>query len=282
MTDATAALVAAIDTIGVADASEHIRSADDLAPALLAELGRRGWQLVAVEVDPADEPWTHGSRYGREHRSLRQHLVEDHGYTWEQVAAMSDGTLHGTHDWIEHGQTWAYAADLPHRWAGNGQPPTPPTVTDAHALAEGAHQRQVDKAGQPYIDHPVAVADLLAEHGDHAMMAGLLHDVVEDTDVTCADLLAAGYPPEVVEAVDAVTRRDGEPYMDMIRRASAHPLGRLVKIADNAHNSHPDRLALLPKDDQKRLRRKYERARAVLMAGHIAAAMVDGPSGGDR
>ncbi|MEH1014805.1 HD domain-containing protein [Micromonospora sp. CPCC 206060] len=141
-----------------------------------------------------------------------------------------------------------------------------PTVADADALAERAHHGQVDKAGHPYIDHPRAVAASLAAFGDHAVMAGLLHDVVEDTDVTLHDLRAAGYPDEVVQAVDAVTRRAGEPYLDMIRRAAADPLGRLVKLADNGHNNDPARLALLPAEQAGRLRKRYAEARAVLTA----------------
>lgn len=140
-----------------------------------------------------------------------------------------------------------------------------PTVTDTDLLAECAHLGQVDKAGRPYIEHPRAVAAALAEHGDHAVMAGLLHDVVEDTPITLADLLAAGYPLEVVDAVDAVTRRAGESYMDMIRRAAAHPLGRLVKLADNRHNSSEERLAVLDPGNAEFLRHRYARARAVLL-----------------
>lgn len=142
---------------------------------------------------------------------------------------------------------------------------TKPTIADADALAEHAHRGQVDKAGRPYIEHPRAVARMLAEHGDHAVMAGLLHDVVEDTPVTLDDLRTAGYPSEVVDAVDSVTRRQGETYMDMIRRAAAHPLGRLVKLADNAHNGDEARLAVLEPAVAEFLRRRYAKARAVLL-----------------
>ncbi|WP_431728517.1 HD domain-containing protein [Verrucosispora sp. TAA-831] len=147
-----------------------------------------------------------------------------------------------------------------------------PTVADADRLAAAAHLGQLDKAGQPYIAHPRAVAAMLAEqgHGDHVLMAALLHDVVEDTAVTLDDLRAASYPAEVVDAVDAVTKREGETYMDAVWRAAAHPLGLLVKLADNAHNSLPDRLALLPDADADRLRRKYVRARRVLLAAEDA------------
>lgn len=143
-----------------------------------------------------------------------------------------------------------------------------PSVADADALAEHAHHGQVDKAGNPYIDHPRAVADLLRKAGgsDNAVMAALLHDVVEDTDVSLDQLRALGYPGEVVNAVDSVSRREDETYMELIHRAAANPLGRLIKLADNANNSDPARLALLDPEQAARLREKYAKARAVLLA----------------
>ncbi|RAO30102.1 hypothetical protein ONO86_05655 [Micromonospora noduli] len=97
-------------------------------------------------------------------------------------------------------------------------------------------------------------------------MAGLLHDVVEDTPITLADLRAAGYPDAVVDAVDAASRREGETNMDMIRRASTRPLGRLVKLADNAHNSSEARLAHLDPENAEFLRRRYAKVRTVMLA----------------
>lgn len=137
-------------------------------------------------------------------------------------------------------------------------------IAATDALAARAHHGQVDKAGRPYIEHVRAVAAALTHHGEQAIIAGLLHDIVEDTDITLNDLRDLGYPPEIVNAVDAVTRRPGEHYMDMIRRAAADPLGRLVKLADNAHNASPDRLAQLDPEQAEWFRRKYARARAVL------------------
>lgn len=141
------------------------------------------------------------------------------------------------------------------------------TVNDARELAYAAHEDQVDKAGVPYFEHVAEVARRLEVHGDEAVMAGYLHDVVEDTKLTLDDLRRFGFPEAVVRAVDAVTRRDGEPYMDLIARAAADPLGRLVKLADNATNSDEARLALLDDATAERLRRKYARAREVLLAG---------------
>lgn len=140
-------------------------------------------------------------------------------------------------------------------------------LEQARELAREAHRGQVDKAGRPYHEHVEAVSDLLCEHGPDAQIAGLLHDVIEDTDVSADDLRAAGVPEHVVEAVLSVSRRDDETYMDMIRRAAAHPLGRLVKLADNAHNSSEPRLAVLDPENAAFLRRRYQRARAVLLTG---------------
>ena len=143
---------------------------------------------------------------------------------------------------------------------------TTPTVELADQLARTAHHGQVDKAGNPYIEHVRAVANMLRPHGPEAVMAGLLHDIVEDTHITLNDLRDLGYPPAVVSAVNAVTRRPDETYMDLIRRAAADPLGRLVKLADNAHNSDPARLAVLDDETREWLRGKYARARELLEA----------------
>ncbi|SDZ00082.1 HD domain-containing protein [Asanoa ishikariensis] len=141
-----------------------------------------------------------------------------------------------------------------------------PTVEETDAFAARCHEGQVDKAGRPYIDHPRTIAAALVEHGDDAVMAGLLHDVVEDCAVTLDELRGRGYSERVVSAVDSVSHRDGETYLDGIRRAAVDPLGRLVKLADNATNSDEARLAVLDDETADRLRRKYARAREILLA----------------
>lgn len=138
------------------------------------------------------------------------------------------------------------------------------TLEQASRLAEEARAGQVDRAGRPYTEHVFAVRDLLAGHGERAQAAGVLHDVLEDTPLTADDLRARGCPEQVVRAVESVTRRAGEPYEEMVRRAAADPLGRLVKLADNAHNSDEGRLGLLPAEQAERLRAKYARARRIL------------------
>lgn len=139
-------------------------------------------------------------------------------------------------------------------------------LSAADHLAAEAHAGQVDQSGRPYVEHVRAVRDLLAEHGEHAQMAGVLHDVLEDTPLTAEDLRRRGCPEQVVAAVEAVTRRTGEDYVTMVRRAAADPLGRLVKLADNAHNSDETRLGALPAARARQLRAKYAEARAILDA----------------
>ena len=148
------------------------------------------------------------------------------------------------------------------------------TVAEAAQLAERAHEGQTDKAGRPYIEHVFAVRDLLADQGEHAQLAGVLHDVLEDTTVTVDELRAQGCPEPVIRGVEAVTRRPGETYEDCVRRAAADPLGRLVKLADNAHNSDEERLAALPAAQAEGLRAKYTRARRILAAPGAALTLL--------
>lgn len=138
------------------------------------------------------------------------------------------------------------------------------SVNEVGFLADRAHAGQVDKIGVPYIEHVRAVAAGLAPFGDELVMAGLLHDIIEDTDWTAGQLRAAGIPVRVVEIVEAVTNQPGTPYAERMRRITGDAQATLVKIADNAHNSRPDRAAQLPPDKRARLADKYRAARAVL------------------
>jgi (p)ppGpp synthase/HD superfamily hydrolase len=137
-------------------------------------------------------------------------------------------------------------------------------VAYATALAERAHAGQVDKAGQPYIGHLRRVSTRLRPYGVDAQIAGVLHDILEDTEVTAGDLVREGVPHHVIAAIESVTRIPGETYMDLVHRAAAHPLGRLVKLADNLDNADEERLKALDPVIAARLRAKYARAREVL------------------
>lgn len=138
-------------------------------------------------------------------------------------------------------------------------------LAEVDAFAAKAHAGQVDKIGVPYIEHVRAVAAGLVPFGDELVMAGLLHDIIEDTDWTAERLLEEGVPDHVVALVEAVTNERGVPYEEKVARITGH--GRdavLLKIADNAHNSRPDRAAQLPEEKRVRLAAKYRAARDVL------------------
>lgn len=101
---------------------------------------------------------------------------------------------------------------------------------------------------------------------EHAVAAAWLHDVVEDTEITLADLEQT-FPPDVTAAVDALTRRSDETPAEYYARVRTVPLALTVKLADMADNSDPQRLAQLDAATRERLTAKYARARAQLTAG---------------
>ncbi len=135
------------------------------------------------------------------------------------------------------------------------------TLEDAILLAVEVHRGQVGKGGQPYILHPLEVMGMVKT--PTAKMVAVLHDVLEDSDYTAADLRELGYPPEVVAAVDILSRRPGEPYEAFVRRIKPHPLAREVKLADLTDNMDIRRLPELREEDVERLRR-YRRAWRIL------------------
>jgi hypothetical protein len=132
-----------------------------------------------------------------------------------------------------------------------------PTLEDAIALAAEAHAGQTDKAGAPYVLHLLRV--MQAQESAEARMAGVLHDLVEDTEHTFEDLEEMGYPDEVIEALRHVTKRDGESYADFARRAGRHRVARRVKTADLEDNMDVTRLDSVGEEDAERLD-KYLRA----------------------
>ncbi|MEV7675120.1 HD domain-containing protein [Streptomyces sp. NPDC088752] len=139
-----------------------------------------------------------------------------------------------------------------------------PTLDDVQQLAAIAHMGQVDKIGIPYVEHVRAVAAGLVTFDPEVQMAGLLHDVLEDTDLTAADLRKSGIPEHVINTVMLVTRHPADMYSDTLRMIISSHDATLVKIADNAHNSHPDRAAQLPAEKREKLAERYARAREVL------------------
>lgn len=136
-------------------------------------------------------------------------------------------------------------------------------TNEAMKIAYRAHHGQTDKGGIPYIFHPYHLAEQMTD--EYTTCVALLHDVVEDTDVTL-EQLAAVFPKEVVDAIALMTHDDGTPYLEYVARIASNPIAKAVKIADLLHNSDKTRL-----EDQdtnaaalKRWEEKYSKALEIL------------------
>jgi hypothetical protein len=148
--------------------------------------------------------------------------------------------------------------------SGAESPGARPGLEDAIRLAVDAHRGQVDKAGAPYVLHPLRL--MLSMGTSPERMAAVLHDVVEDSGITLGELQRLGYPPDVVDAVDALTRREGETYEDFVERAGRSPIARAVKAADLRDNMDLSRIAEPTEKDEQRAE-KYRRALAKMEQG---------------
>ncbi len=131
-------------------------------------------------------------------------------------------------------------------------------------IAYDAHAGQLDKCGAPYIAHPLHVAEQMDD--ETSTCVALLHDVVEDSDVTLDDL-ARYFPPEVIEGVRLMTHEPGVDYLDYVRAIKGNAVAKKVKLADLAHNSDETRFAERPvaPEELERRRRKYAAARKILL-----------------
>jgi (p)ppGpp synthase/HD superfamily hydrolase len=136
------------------------------------------------------------------------------------------------------------------------------TLERAIAIAAEGHAGQVDKAEAPYILHPLRV--MLAVGTNDERIVAVLHDLVEDCPGWNFDRLRGeGFSHEVIAALQSVTKREGEDYMDFVQRAAANPIGRQVKLADLADNCDLARIAAPVQKDFDRIA-KYRRAIAML------------------
>lgn len=136
-------------------------------------------------------------------------------------------------------------------------------TNEAMKIAYAAHHGQVDKGGIPYIFHPCHLAEQMTD--EYTTCVALLHDVVEDTDVTLEEL-AKIFPKEVIDAIALMTHDDDTPYLDYVAKIKENPIARTVKLADLMHNSDKTRL-----EDQdinaaalKRWEEKYSKALEIL------------------
>jgi (p)ppGpp synthase/HD superfamily hydrolase len=131
------------------------------------------------------------------------------------------------------------------------------TLERAILIAAQAHLGQRDKAGAAYILHPLRI--MMRMESETAMIAAVLHDVVEDSDWTLERLRGEGFSEEVLQAVDCLTSREGETYDEFISRVRASAIARQVKLADLEDNMNVKRIGEITPKDLTRIE-KYHRA----------------------
>jgi (p)ppGpp synthase/HD superfamily hydrolase len=130
-------------------------------------------------------------------------------------------------------------------------------IETALQIALSVHAGQRDKAGRPYILHPLRV--MAKMHTDEERATALLHDVIEDGDYDIPKLLQAGIRETVANAVHCLSKRDGEDYPTFVERVMKNPLAARVKRADIEDNIDVLRLTSLSDKDLQRVA-KYHRA----------------------
>lgn len=133
----------------------------------------------------------------------------------------------------------------------------------ALTIASKVHAQQFDKAGAPYILHPLRV--MAAQESEEARCVAILHDVCEDSDMVPLEVMRDFFSAEIVDALDSVTRRKDETYETYLERVAANPIGRQVKIADLLDNARLGRFENPTEKDKERCE-KY-----LVHAGVLAA-----------
>ena len=137
-------------------------------------------------------------------------------------------------------------------------------INKALKICFSAHKNQVDKAGVPYVFHPYHLAEMMGDNED-AVIVALLHDVVEDTNITLELLRKCGFSNDVITALDLLTHKNGESYYDYIHNLKNNRLARQVKLADLEHNLTNSRLD----DGYNPSEAKYTKARKILLESNI-------------
>jgi (p)ppGpp synthase/HD superfamily hydrolase len=130
------------------------------------------------------------------------------------------------------------------------------TLDKAILIATQAHHNQKDRYGKPYFLHPLRMMKRMDSESEK--IVAVLHDVVEKSEWTLEDLRIEGYSEEIIDAVDKLTKRDGEAYVTHIERTKTSPLSRSVKLADLEDNMDTRRVSDLSAEDEKRLARFRE------------------------
>ncbi len=145
-------------------------------------------------------------------------------------------------------------------------------LTKAIILAARAHHGQLDKAGQPYLFHPLRIMLQLEDETDRII--AVLHDVIEDSDWTLDGLLGEGFSEDIVSVVDSLTRREGEDYEGYIERLLGDARASRIKLLDLKDNLNLTR-GWQDTDATRQRRAKYEKARQRIQ--EVLAGKAEGP-----
>ena len=137
-------------------------------------------------------------------------------------------------------------------------------LAKAKKIAYERHANQLDKGGNPYIEHPKYVAEHVNTVLDKTV--AWLHDTIEDTGYTVSMMRADGFDDNVIAAVQLLTHKKGEPYLDYIKNLASNETARNVKIADLHNNMDLTRLPVNDRDtdDVKHRMNKYTKALSIL------------------
>jgi len=130
-------------------------------------------------------------------------------------------------------------------------------LNKAIEIANRAHMGQVDKAGEPYILHPLRV--MMTQVNEIERICAVLHDVIEDSNVTFDDLRGEGFSEEIIEVLNCITKRPGESYDDFIDRILDNETACRVKLADLCDNMNISRIKNPTEKDKERIK-KYRDA----------------------
>ncbi|ENU26517.1 MULTISPECIES: HD domain-containing protein [Acinetobacter] len=140
------------------------------------------------------------------------------------------------------------------------------TLEQAISLAAKQHEGQVDKANAPYILHPLRVM-LNVPTIEHKIVA-VLHDILEDTETTIEDLYQFGFQEHIIDAIVALTKKQGETRLEAAQRARQNPIARVVKLADINDNMDLSRIQSPTVKDFERLK-EYQQVRDLLLLQNV-------------
>ncbi len=129
-------------------------------------------------------------------------------------------------------------------------------IKKAMKISYEKHHGQFDKSGMPYIFHPIHVAEQMKD--EDTTIVALLHDVIEDTDLTIENIEQYGFSKKIIDALKCLTHDRNVPYFEYIKKIATNQIARQVKIADLEHNSNLTRLNNITDEDKKRVKKYKE------------------------